>query len=145
MMAKAQQYAEQRFILYLNKHIRARSDEVYLLERPQPVDGQFVRANTFYAKVLVDVVFGKEPTIDQFRGMGFAEGDNAIFKTALYLYRKWHRMGVLSAVFGYCQYANKMMDHALARNGLYRHENLPDFREDVMKINRELKSLTSSE
>ena len=118
---------ESKLIQFLNELVHTKTSCYFKARSEYPIDRAFITANTFYAKVLFDVASGIEPRYDQFVGLSFAEGPDVVYQGAIYLYCCWKTMGLLSAVYAYCQNLNRLVENA-AREKCKRPDILlPDF------------------
>ena len=93
----------------------------------RPVNVRLHLANSFYAKILFDVAFSLEPTLEQFSGMDFVESDEEVYQHALYLYKKWSDEGLEEAVLSYCRHLNRILDRSPLAQGAAPGAPLPDF------------------
>lgn len=134
--------SEEKVLNYLQDLLCARFNEyMRVRERSATMGPSIMRCNAFYAKVLFDIVFGQTPTLHQFSGMGFKEGDEAIYQAAVFHFEKWKKLGIMSSIFSYCDAANRLLRRLMECNGVEKTEALPDIRADVYAIDEQLKKI----
>ena len=107
-----QRNLESRFIQFLNQIIHDRTMVFPRTKKEDAVNETLLKANAFYAKVLLDACLGIEPTLSQFENSGFEEGDDAVFQGAVYLYYKWKKLDHREVTRMYCEYLNRLMQKA---------------------------------
>lgn len=134
--------SEAEVVAYLNDLLTKRAEAYFRAQESKARLGPtFLRCNVFYAKVLFDVVFSTPPTLAQFENMGFQGKEEAFYQTAISYYQKWKRLGTFSAIFAYCEAANRLLNKLADRNGFEKTEHFPDIRKDIVEIDTKLKEI----
>ena len=128
------QYLNQRLTEHLRRFFQSKGKEY-------AIGPSVLRCNAFYGKIVFDVFFNREPTLDQFMGMGFKENDEHVYQGAADHYARWKKLGTLSTVFAYCHAMNRLIELLLQRIGMEKTDESPDYRNEVLSIHNELKKM----
>lgn len=118
---------ESTFIQHLNQMVHDQTMVYYRNREKYPIDNDVIQANTFYAKILFDIAFNTEPTLDQFASLEFRESPEMVYQGALYLYYVWKNRGLIGAADSYCRHINNVVERSAAAKAPGETTLLPDF------------------
>ncbi len=134
---------ESRLTAYLNLIVRERIKPFLRAFPNHPLIREIFVRNAFYAKILTYSIAGREPTLACFEYLDINADPEVLYQNGLYLYRKWHSIGLDKAVFNYCQLVNRVLARIPFTNAGVGNNELPDMCQDEFNIRVYIKEMIS--